>query len=273
MKLISHFSNNFKSILFNLNKKEIETRFENLHNSHLGEECYIFGDGVSIKYFDLSIFQDKISIVSNNFIFHKDYKKLNVKYYSIYEPYWFLPIFVSGSGESKILRNLIQKAQIKKFKASSKTIFFTDISNALGLRGKLIFYIEKNYFKKYIPFGNKLDLFQGSLRLQIAIALFLGFKKAHLIGHDYTHKNSYNSHFYEKGEGTKNNLKSWNKDFLDLASNYIDLTTVTLKGSSDTLKSITYEEFTNQIPVFKENDKLVGKQNLKILSSWPGYNI
>ena len=34
-------------------------KFKNLHK---GEACYLFGDGPSVKYFDLKQFSDKISI-------------------------------------------------------------------------------------------------------------------------------------------------------------------------------------------------------------------
>ena len=55
----------------------LKEKFGKLKNKHLGEECYIFGDGVSLKYFNLNKFNDKPSIVSNNFIFHKHFNKLN----------------------------------------------------------------------------------------------------------------------------------------------------------------------------------------------------
>ena len=41
---------------------------------HKGKTCYIFGDGPSIKYFDLSRFDDYIGISCGNQIFHKDFK-------------------------------------------------------------------------------------------------------------------------------------------------------------------------------------------------------
>lgn len=274
MRLIKKLSNYFKSILFYFKGDIIENKLKKLHNIHLGEECYIFGDGVSIKHFDLSLFNDKPSIVSNNFIFHKDFNKLNVKYYSMFEPYWFLPIFVTGFKGIKFLINRIQKTHIKKFKLNPNIIFFTDISNALSLKGNNVSYIEKTLIKTFMPFdAGEIDLCQGSLRVEISLAILLGFKKAYLIGHDYTHKDAYALHYYEKGNGTKVKPSIWNKDFLEIVSQHIDITTVTLNGGSPLLKSITYKKLTGNTPVFRENIEIVDKEDLQTLSSWPGYKI
>ena len=271
--MIKSLSKYFKSILFYINADINNDKLKKLNNLHLGEECYIFGDGLSLKYYDLSLFNDKPSICSNNFIFHKDFEKLDVKYYSIYEPYWFLPFFVSGFKGIKFLRNLIQKKHLKKFKAFPDVTFFSDITNSLRLKGNNIIYLGDSFSKNYIPYKNKINILEGSLRVEISLAIFLGFKKAYLIGHDYTHKNSLTSHFYERGKGIKNNHKYWNKDFFEIVKEYIDLITVTREGESNTLRSTTYKKLTGNIPIFKENTEIIDKEDLKSLSSWPGYKI
>jgi len=271
--LIKLFSKCFKSMLFYFKADKNNYKLKKLNNSHVGEECYIFGDGISLKYFDLSLFNDKPSIVSNNFIFHKDFEKLDVKYYSFYEPYWFLPFFVSELKRIKFLRNRLQKKQLKKFKTFPDVTFFSDISNSLNLNGNNIVYLGDSFSKNYIPYHNKINILEGSLRVNISLAIFLGFKKAYLIGHDYTHKNSLTSHFYEHGKGIKNKLNDWNKDFFDISKKYIDLVTVTLEGESNTIKSTTYKKLTGDIPIFKENTEIVDKDDLRSLSLWPGYKI
>ena len=272
--LLNLFSKYFKSILFFLKKNSIDKKLKKIHNINLGEECYIFGDGGSIKYFNLSLFNNKPSIASNNFIFHRDFNKLNIKYYTVIAPYWFSPFFVSLFKEGKLLFNRIQKKQRLKFKTYSNITFFTDISNSILLKGINIFYTEKNHIKNQIPFEiNNLDPIEGALRAQITLAIFLGFKKAFLIGHDYTHKKSMSKHFYEKGKPIPNNLTNWNNDFLEIANQYLDIVTVTHEGGSDVLKSITYEKLTGETPVYKENIEIVDKENLKALSSWPYYII
>ena len=252
----------------------LKEKFGKLKNKHLGEECYIFGDGVSLKYFDLNKFNDKPSIVSNNFIFHKHFNKLNIKYYAIYEPFWFLPIFVAGFKGIKFMLNRIQKAHIKKFKSNPEITFFTDISNSLRIKGDNILYLEKSFFQEYLPISlKKTDVFKGSLRIEISLAIFLGFKKAYLVGHDYTHSESHSSHFYEIGKGTRRPHNNWNKGFFNSIKKYIDLTTVTVSGGADSISSISYKELTNDLPFYKENNEIVEKESLDILSSWPYYDI
>jgi len=274
MRLFKFFSKYLKLILLYFNHDVIENKLEKLHNIHSGEECYIFGDGVSIKYFDLSLFKDKVSIVSNNLIFHKDFDKLNVKYYSMFEPYWFFPIFVSGLKGIRFIYNKIQRAHLKNFKSKPNIIFFTDLSNVLRLKGKNIVPLHYSILSKYFSLKeNSINMIEGTLRIQITLAIIMGFKKAYLVGHDYTHKNPYVGHFYEAGEGEIDNKKNWNQSFFDLVKNKIDLTTITLNGTSSTINSITYTEFTNADLNFKENTEIVNKKNIEILSSWPGYRL
>ena len=85
--------NNFKNLIhkFSLKKRNEIKLYKNLH---LNDECYLFGDGPSIKWFDLNCFNNKIGFTCGKIFYHKDYKKLNLKYLSIAEPFYFSPIFL-----------------------------------------------------------------------------------------------------------------------------------------------------------------------------------
>ena len=52
----------FKKVLYKF-AHPILSKVSRFKNKHQGETCYLFGDGVSIKYFDLSLFSDKISFL------------------------------------------------------------------------------------------------------------------------------------------------------------------------------------------------------------------
>jgi len=103
--------------------------------------------------------------------------------------------------------------------------------------------------------------------------MFLGFKKAYLVGHDYTHYPPRHLHFFEKGEGLIGEHKAFVADFLDYAKQHIDLVTVTLDGGSNTIDSITYEKLTGAKPVFRENVTIVDRAKLESLAKWGGYQI
>ena len=274
-RVFKYVSRTLKLFLLYKNKKKINDLI-NLRDIHKGQECYIFGDGVSLKYFDLSVFSDKIAIGSNNLIFHKDFKKINIKYYSIYEPFWFLPYFVSGFKGVKFWKNKIQKYHSLKAKENIQITFFTDISNSIRFKGSNIFYVSNQIINDLTDvnfISHKINSFEGSLRAQITMAIFLGFKKAYLVGHDYTHEESLSRHFYENGIGKKNSFYKWNYEFLEKVKKEINLITITLKGSSSTLDSITYTEFFKKELIFKENHKIVSKEGLIALKSWPLYEI
>jgi len=274
-RVFKYVSSTLKLFLLYKNKNKINDLI-NLKDIHKGQECYIFGDGVSLKYFDLSVFGDKIGIGSNNLIFHKDFKKLNIKYYSIYEPFWFLPYFVSGFKGVKIWKNKIQKYHSLRAKENNQITFFTDISNSIRFKGSNIFYVSNQIMNNITHenfISHKINSFEGSLRAQITMAIFLGFKKAYLVGHDYTHEESLSKHFYEKGIGIKNNLTNWNYKFLRKAKKEIILVTITHKGGSSTLNSIKYSKYCSKKLEYKENNKIVSSEDLMALKSWPFYEI
>tara|TARA_B100001057_G_scaffold497199_1_gene600713 strand:+ start:6494 stop:7336 length:843 start_codon:yes stop_codon:yes gene_type:complete len=278
IKFISKF---FKFFILKINRASFVKGLKKFRDIHKGEECYIFGDGSSLRYFDLNQFADKISIASNNLIFHSDFKKLNVKYYCIYEPYWFTPFFLSGFSKEQPFKfriNKIQKFQKRAFRKNPKMNVFTDISNYFGLKGKNIIYFEKEIFKEIIK-DNQIcqidDPFNGSLRVQILMAIFMGFKKIYLVGHDYTHENSYSSHFYENGINRKKikNNQSWNYHFFEIVKKFIEINNITLNGGSSHFKSISYQKFSGEKLKPKTNEMIVAKKNRKILSNWPYYKI
>ena len=223
---------------------------------------------------DLSNFSDKPAIAGNNFIFHNDFNKVNVLYYAIFEPYWFCPVFFDLLKRNKFKFNKIQSEKRKLIREKKNILFFSDISNSLFFRRSNLFFISKK-IKKMLTLKifkqNNVNCFSGCLNVQIIIAIFLGFKKAYLVGHDYTHKNSLSGHFFEKGRGIPNNNNRWNEKFLSLASKHIDLVTITIDGDSDTLNSVKYNPLSNI--TFKENCQIVTKNNRMILSSWPDYKI
>jgi hypothetical protein len=101
----------------------------------------------------------------------------------------------------------------------------------------------------------------------------MGFSKVYLVGFDYTHTPSRSSHWFEKGKGCDQEIENYNEDFFFIARQFIEIVTVTLEGKSNILPSITYNELTGKNPEYRENDQLVEKNTLKILSTFPGFKI
>jgi hypothetical protein len=69
------------------------SKLDDLYRRNAGQECYIFGDGISLKWMDLHRFANRPSIIGNMVIYHKEASALVKPYCTITEPYWFYPIF------------------------------------------------------------------------------------------------------------------------------------------------------------------------------------
>ena len=79
--------------------KAATSSLEKFSNRHKGETCYIFGDGPSIKWFDLRLFDDHPAICCGMIPFHKDFNKINIKYISATGARKFVPkLFKSKVG-------------------------------------------------------------------------------------------------------------------------------------------------------------------------------
>jgi hypothetical protein len=276
--------NFFKKIIYLLYYRK--EKLKRLKQIHKGEECYIFGGGVSIKWFDLNRFNNKKSIAVNYLPFHNDFEKLNVDYCVLSEPFWFYPLekvtkkISSKKGLPWSIINYIPNPTQKLFREKifefNKKIFFVNLSNSFVLRKKNVIFLfgkipDSDFFTQCESKG--INAYHGSFRTSISLSIYMGFSKVYLIGFDYTHSPSRASHWFEKGKGIDYKIENYNFEFLSIARQYIEIITVVVEGKSDILPSVTYQELSGEVPYYKENQILVNSETLKILSSFPGYNI
>lgn len=266
--------------MINFLKKKIipkifNTELKNLgkyYQIHKGEECYLFGDGISIKYFDLNDFNDKLTIPGGYLPFHKDFNKLNINYSILIEPLWFYPYMKNPYPPGNLIKNYIQ-SEYKRIIQNRNITLFTNISNKYGLRDNQAVYTYK-FWKDPLLDDSRLaqsfDCFSGTFRASIFLAIYMGFSKIYLVGFDYTHTPTRLLHWYEKGEGILKNVEGYQKDFIEMAKEYADLITVTIDGGSDLMESITYKNLFGKEPIFKENYEIIEESKLKIVATSPG---
>jgi hypothetical protein len=266
----------FKKLITSIAYRHL-SKIDNLYQRHVGQECYIFGDGVSLKWMDLHHFTELPSIIGNMLIYHKEVNLLNHPYCGITEPYWFYPILpYRVDGKLQLIRNYVNKEYSKSIIKNPETLFFINLSNYPVARFPNIIFVSRWYkspFESKNLFMNRADSYQGTLRFQLSLAIYLGFKKAYLVGHDYTHYPARSFHFYEKGAGILDGNRNFCREFIDCAKQYIDLYTVTLDAGSETMKSITYSDLTGKEPSFRENIDIVDRVKLESLATWKGYSI
>ena len=84
---------NTKNKILNFFAKSVLSKNKKFKGLHAGESCYIFGAGASLKYFDLGLFNDRVSIGCGQLFVHRDIHKLDLKYYYVgdtfvYYRYW-----------------------------------------------------------------------------------------------------------------------------------------------------------------------------------------
>ena len=265
------------------------SRFDELYLRHAGQECYLFGCGISLKWMDLHQFADRPSILGNMLIHHKDVRALKAPYCTIIEPYFFYPIFpyrlpmiypYRAGRYMRFLWNSAHREYRKAIRQNAETLFLINLSNYPVARFPNARYVSRwsvPPFEHRNSFRERTDAHQGTLKFQLSLAIYLGFKKAYLVGHDYTHFPSRAGHFFEKSDGKLNGTRYFCEDFINYASRYIDLVTVTLESGSETMNAVTYKDLTGQDPIFRENTEIVDRVKLENLAanfhSWQGFSI
>lgn len=245
------------------------TKFKNIHG---GESCYIFGDGISIKFMDLTVFGDKPAIAVNYMPFHKDMPSMDCRYAVMAEPYYFCP-WLGGNSLARIHHlNLITRLYRELVEATPHRDYFFNLSNFPFFRRQNVY-----HFFRDIPdcrlqddfITKRIDCYAGVMRAAILIAIYLGFKQATLVGFDYSHSQSLSGHWYEKGKGKLQPMPGFSEEFFSIAKEFIDITSITLEGSSGVVDAITYKDYTGQNLCFKENTELASLPFLRALDTDP----
>lgn len=254
--------------------KSILKKNRNLKNSQLNKSCYIFGNGASIKSFDLKFF-DNLPAFSCGWLFlHNDYHKLNVLCDFEIHPGIFFPIW-KNEYSKKIEFNYLNYIFKKKKRFEKTSYFFTSLSNYPGLIFyKNIFYLYhfgyKTFDKKYTNPESKFSLLENSLYSMIGVAYYMGFKKIYLVGMDYLFEKPINGHFYEKSHheipfNKKNEDK--NKYFFDNYQNDMEFILIKSKNNSNSfLKTLSYTELFKTDELKNFNQDIIDINNLELLN-------
>lgn len=267
--------NYIKSFIFNIAEPQLQ-RVQNFKDIHKGESCYIFGDGISLKWFELKAFPEKPSFILSYLFFHKDFTALNNVYGVLSQPYYFYPYFRLPWPPRTLWHNRIQAQYRKIISQNVNTPFFVNLSNYPVLQKKNVYHHFRTILGSQFAadcLANNEELFGGSLKVAIAHAIHMGFTEIYLVGCDYTHEFARSLHWYEKGAGVFVEQPGYQEKYFNLAQRYTNITTITLEGGGSVLPAQTYEEFTRRSPCFRENTELAEHRDLQLLSTWPGYDI
>lgn len=258
-------------ILFQLTKSIIKRnkRFKDIHK---GESCYIFGNGASIKNFDLEQFNNRIVIACGLLFLHKDFKKLNTKYYYTGHPFFYYPYWINPYSLS-IEKNVLGSIYKSKIYEHREIEYFVSLTNYLGLRGKNINYLyhydEPFNIKEGWDFSGKFSFMESALSGMLALAYYMGFQDIILVGCDYASTPKVNGHFYEYGKRPLNNKVSdiYAEKPLLAINEYVNLRTVTINDDfkGDLVEAISYRALMGRKLNYKENNEIIESSELLAL--------
>lgn len=259
--------------------RPITNRVIGFKGRHKGESCYIFGDGASIKYFDLDAFPEKPAFTLSFIPFHKQADALNIRYALLIQPFFFYP-YTQKYTLNTWWRNKIGPKYVDFIKKNIKTDNFVNLSNYPVLRGSNIVHLFKSINDPDFGFlqeckAKGIHIFdEGSLTASISLAIYMGFEEIVLVGCDYTHENRRIGHWYEKGKGTLALPNpGYGNPFLEMACKYAKIITITMEGGGSMLPGVPYSEFTGRPLSFRENYEITDMKTLKVLDTWPSHKI
>lgn len=204
---------------------------------------------------------------------HKSFNDLHVKYLILTGPFCLYPRLIT---KYVVSQPSLSKEYRKIIRNNPDIQFFLNLSNFPVIRSKNISFVFRDIVDPRLPANfitNRISSFDGALRVAILIAIYMGFDHIYLVGCDYTHVPSRTLHWYEKGQGVFIPHENYEKDFFEIAKEFIDITTITLDGTSDYINAQTYKEFTGRDPIFRENTDLLDEKSMKVLDTWHGYSI
>lgn len=155
----------------------------------VGDSCYIFGDGPSIRYLDYEDFLDRPVISCGNQLFHKQHKLLNSVAYIIIEPWLFYPRWLlKAAGKIDLAAHYeLTRRYVSHFDDDAAPDFYINYNNMPVTLGKY-HYLSNNSFRSdsrfFEVYTAGINPIGGSFCASISLAIKLGFTNICLVGFD-----------------------------------------------------------------------------------------
>ncbi len=179
-------------------KKYGMQRNKELKNKHLGQRCFIVGNGPSIKQQDLTLLKDEYTFFVNHFYRHPQIEDINPKYYGIIDPK-----LMSGEWPITMLDEILEKCPEAKLFMSAHYQSMPEITAYADKAD--IYWVYPNQLV-HSGFSCSTDLtscLAGVTVTTICLftAIYMGFEEIYLLGVDcdgiFRDLVDQSSHFYE----------------------------------------------------------------------------
>lgn len=195
-----------------------------LKGLHAGETCFIFGNGASLKYYDISKLPKNIAIVCAYSLVDDRMRNLNVKYYAFCESYSLYPlVFNTYPHVRKFQKNKIRDIFAKSIKNYKNIRIITNLTNIYSsvLPRNNTSYIF-HFGKRNVLSCDMADSFGacgGALDYMLGVAKYMGFSKAIILGCDYLGSPPQMGHFYYDSEPF---IGIYNKEYCERVKALVD---------------------------------------------------
>lgn len=252
-------------------------RNKKFKNIHAGETCYIFGNGGSLKYYDISkLSKDIPAIVCAYSLVDTRMNSLNVKYMVVTDSYCLYPLLYNTYPHVRKLQINRVRPIYKKIMEKTKNVhFFISLTN---LYATLFWKTPLNYvfhFGKKIPLSDDMagnfSNVEGAADVMLATAKYLGFSKAIVMGCDYFGVPPMLGHFYADYEpfawdDSDNALKEYRAKRIQPAKG-IDVLVILPEGiSSSHFNYDSYENYFGLAKKYQENHDFIDSSDLNMLN-------
>jgi|SaaInlStandDraft_3_1057020.scaffolds.fasta_scaffold28814_2 hypothetical protein len=240
-------------------------------DKHKGEECYLFGNGGSIKYFELSRFSDKISFGCNSLHLHKNVLDLDMRYYVMMAPLEFCKYWRGVKSGIYIEKNPYY-ANVHKFAKDKKCNVFTHASNYIFTKKYDNFHYVHNFKRNKLSlntldFSSSSSFAAGGPVAMIGLAIYMGFKKIYLVGCDYWFVPRGEGHFYSLMDYQDGGNDFIYEDLMNVISDEVEIVVVTRNGSKSVVNYIEYSELTGVDEKKQSVVDIVSEEDLKFLAT------
>ena len=251
--------------------KVLVLKNKNFKNLHAGETCFIFANGASLKYYDISNIPKYPVIACGYTLIDKRMQSLNVKYMASTDPYLFYPyLYNTYPFVRKFQKNEIREIFADFIANNPQVQFFVNLTNFYSplCRSDNINYFhhfgDKNS-KSYDLAGN-FSICDGALDIMLGMAKYFGFSKAILIGCDYLGSPPVMGHFYADDKPFSGTYLSEYCSRVKSAAEGIEVLVILPQGiSSPDFKFASYEEYFDIEKRYSENCEFIDLKYLERL--------
>lgn len=254
--------------------RPLVSRNKKLKNIHLGETCFIFANGASLKYYDISQLPNYPAMVCAYSLIDKRMNSLNVKYYITTDSYSLYSILYNTYPHiRKFQWSKIRPLFSDIFKKYKHVTIFVNITNFYSslCRRKNINYFH--YFEDKNSFNHDLagsfSNCRAALDTMLGVAKYLGFSRAILIGCDYLGTPPVMGHVYADSEPFSEPRENHLSDYrsrVKIAAEGIDVTVILPEGvTSPDFKFDSFESYFNLKKEYFENKDFIDMRHLEML--------